>query len=82
MSVQLVIKKLNRAVDGVMKGGMQTGSPKVKLDLSDAQYTINVINHLYNDLSFMLEQSKIIEHKQDHVKMRELCKKYGVGEFL
>lgn len=30
------------------------------------------------DLLFMLEQSYIIEHKQDYAKIRELCRKYGV----
>lgn len=30
------------------------------------------------DLKFMLEQSYIIEHKQDMVQIRKLCKKYGV----
>lgn len=78
MSTELVIKKLTRAIDNVPTGGMQTGSPKVSLSLADAQYTLNVINHLHNDLTFMLEQSIIIEHKQDHQKMRELRKKYGV----
>lgn len=81
MSTELVIKKLTRAIDGVPKGGMQTGNPKVTLPLADAQYTLNVIQHLYNDLKFMLDQSKIIEHMQDHTKMRELRKKYGVGEY-
>ena len=82
MSIQLVIKKLTRAIDSVPTGGMRTGNPKVTLPLADAQYTVNVLNHLYNDLTFMLEQSKIIEHMQDHSKMRELRKKYGIGEFL
>ncbi len=81
MSTELVIKKLTRAMNDVPKGGMQTGSPKVRLALADAQYTINVINHLHDDLKFMLEQSLIIEHKQDHLKMRELRKKYGVNHF-
>jgi hypothetical protein len=31
------------------------------------------------DLQFMLEQSFIIEHKQDYAKIRELCRKYGVS---
>ena len=31
------------------------------------------------DLIFMLEQSFIIEHKQDYAKIRELCRKYGVS---
>lgn len=31
------------------------------------------------DLLFMLEQSYIIEHKQDYAKIRELCQKYGVS---
>ena len=31
------------------------------------------------DLIFMLEQSYIIEHKQDYAKIRELCRKYGVS---
>lgn len=78
MSTELVIKKLTRAIDNVPTGGMQTGSPKVSLPLVDAQYTLNVINHLHNDLTFMLQQSLIIEHKQDQQKMRELRKKYGV----
>jgi len=30
------------------------------------------------DLLFMLQQSYIIEHKQDYAKIRELCRKYGV----
>lgn len=30
------------------------------------------------DLKFMLEQSYIIEHMQDMVQIRKLCKKYGV----
>jgi hypothetical protein len=30
------------------------------------------------DLLFMLQQSYIIEHKQDYDKIRELCRKYGV----
>ncbi len=30
------------------------------------------------DLRFMLEQSYIIEHMQDMVQIRKLCKKYGV----
>lgn len=78
MSTQLIIKKLTRAIDNVPKGGMQTGNPKVSLSLADAQYTLNVINHLSTDLTFMLKQSLIIEHMQDHTKMRELRKKYGV----
>lgn len=78
MSTQLVIKKVTRAIENVPKGGMQTGSPKVSLSLADAQYTLNVINYLSTDLTFMLEQSLIIEHMQDHTKMRELRKKYGV----
>lgn len=81
MSVELVINRLTKAIDNVPKGGMQTGNPKVTLPLADAQYTLNVIQHLHNDLKFMLEQSKIIEHMQDHMKMRELRKKYGVGEY-
>lgn len=81
MSTELVIKKLTRAIDNSPKSGMQTGSPKVKLDTVDVQYTINVINHLHGDLKFMLEQSLIIEHMQDHDKMRELRKKYGVNCF-
>lgn len=32
---------------------------------------------LQEDLKFFLEQSVIIEHKQDHNRMRELRKKYG-----
>jgi hypothetical protein len=82
MSTELVIKKLTRAINGVPKGGMQTGNPKVTLPLADAQYTLNVVQHLHNDLRFMLEQSCIIEHMQDHTKMRELRKKYGVSEYL
>jgi hypothetical protein len=31
------------------------------------------------DLLFMLQQSYIIEHKQDYDKIRELCRKYGVS---
>ena len=31
------------------------------------------------DLIFMLEQSYIIEHMQDHEKMKVLRKKYGVS---
>jgi hypothetical protein len=31
------------------------------------------------DLIFMLEQSYLIEHKQDYAKIRELCRKYGVS---
>ena len=31
------------------------------------------------DLLFMLEQSYIIEHKQDYEGMRKLCRKYGVS---
>lgn len=31
------------------------------------------------DLRFMLEQSYIIEHKQDYDGIRRLCKKYGVS---
>lgn len=81
MSVELVIKKLTRAIDNVPKGGMQTGNPKVTLQLADAQYTLNTIQHLHKDLAFMLEQSLIIEHMQDHTKMRELRKKYGLGEY-
>lgn len=81
MSVELVIKKLTRAIDNVPKGGMQTGNPKVTLPLADAQYALNVIQHLHNDLTFMLEQSKIIEHEQDHTNMHKLRKKYGVGEY-
>lgn len=78
MSTELVIKKLTRAIDNVPTSGMQTGNPKVSLPLADAQYTLNVINHLHTDLIFMLGQSLIIEHMQDHQKMRELRKKYGV----
>lgn len=81
MSTELVIKKLTRAINSVPKGGMQTGNPKVTLVLADAQYVLNVIQHLHKDLTFMLEQSLIIEHMQDHTKMRELRKKYGVGEY-
>ncbi len=83
MSTELVIKKLTRAIDGVTKGEKWQCDmcKKVTLPLADAQYTLNVIQHLYNDLKFMLDQSKIIEHMQDHTKMRELCKKYGVGEY-
>ena len=31
------------------------------------------------DLVFMLEQSFIIEHKQDYAKISELRRKYGVS---
>jgi hypothetical protein len=31
------------------------------------------------DLLFMLEQSYVIEHKQNYAKIRELCHKYGVS---
>lgn len=31
------------------------------------------------DLIFMLEQSYIIEHKQDYAKITELRRKYGVS---
>ncbi len=31
------------------------------------------------DLLFMLEQSYIIEHKQDIDAIRKLCRKYGVS---
>lgn len=34
---------------------------------------------LLADLIFMLEQSYIIEHKQDLEQMRKLCSKYGVS---
>lgn len=34
---------------------------------------------LLADLIFMLEQSYIIEHKQDYEGMRKLCRKYGVS---
>jgi hypothetical protein len=32
------------------------------------------------DLKFMLEQSYIIEHRQDYTKIRELCRKYRVTQ--
>ena len=31
------------------------------------------------DLILMLEQSYVIEYKQDYAKIRELCRKYGVS---
>jgi hypothetical protein len=34
---------------------------------------------ILSDLIFMLEQSYIIEHKQDYDKIRELCRKYKVS---
>jgi DNA-binding transcriptional MerR regulator len=36
------------------------------------------IAELEQDLNFMLEQSVVIEHKQDHEKMYKLRKKYGL----
>jgi hypothetical protein len=37
------------------------------------------LEEVLSDLRFMLEQSYIIEHKQDYDKIRELCRKYGVS---
>jgi hypothetical protein len=42
-----------------------------------ARCAFNQINEMQSDLQFLLEQSIIIEHKQDHTKMRELREKYG-----
>ena len=41
--------------------------------------TIPTDKQVLADLTFMLEQSYIIEHKQDYNKIRELCRKYGVS---
>jgi hypothetical protein len=37
------------------------------------------LEEVLSDLRFMLEQSYIIEHKQDYDKIRELCRKYEVS---
>lgn len=39
----------------------------------------NYIKSLKDDLDFFLEQSYIIEHMQDHEKMRSLREKYGMS---
>lgn len=73
------VKRLQRAIADVNLGGMQTGDPKVKLKLADAERLVLEIQDMWKDLEFFLEQSNIIEHMQDHKRMLELREKYGMG---
>lgn len=72
------VKRLQRAIADVNLSGMQTGDPKVKLKLADAQRILLELETLKVDLDFFLEQSIIIEHRQDHERMRQIRKKYGL----
>lgn len=38
--MSVALKRLERAISDLPKGGMQTGSPKVRLDLADAERLI------------------------------------------
>lgn len=71
------VKRLQRAIADVNLGGMQTGDPKIQLKLADAQRILLELETLRVDLDFFMEQSVIIEHKQDHERMRQIRKKYG-----
>lgn len=42
----LVLNRLKRAIGDVNRGGMQTGDPKVKLKLADAQLILLELEHL------------------------------------
>lgn len=75
----LVLNRLKRAIGDVNRGGMQTGDPKVTLKLPDAERLVLEVEAMWKDLEFFIEQSVIIEHKQDHKRMRELREKYGMG---
>lgn len=55
------VKRLQRAIADVNLGGMQTGDPKVKLKLADAERLVLEIQDMWKDLEFFLEQSNIIE---------------------
>lgn len=74
----LALNRLKRAIADVNRGGMQTGDPKVTLKLPDAERLVLEMEAMWEDLEFFLEQSKIIEHTQDHKRMRELREKYGM----
>lgn len=75
----LALNRLKRAIGDVNRGGMQTGDPKVTLKLADAERLVLDVEAMRKDLEFFIEQSVIIEHKQDHKRMRELREKYGMG---
>lgn len=72
------VKRLQRAIADVNLGGMQTGDPKVKLKLADAQRILLELETMKVDLDFFMEQSIIIEHRQDHERIRQIRKKYGM----
>lgn len=75
----LALNRLKRAIGDINRGGMQTGDPKVTLKLPDAERLVLDVEAMRKDLEFFIEQSVIIEHKQDHKRMRELREKYGMG---
>ena len=75
----LALNRLKRAIGDVNRSGMQTGDPKVTLKLPDAERLVLEMEAMWEDLEFFLEQSNIIEHMQDHKRMRELREKYGMG---
>lgn len=75
----LALNRLKRAIGDVNRGGMQTGDPKVTLKLPDAERLVLEVEAMWKDLEFFIEQSVIIEHKQDHKRMRELREKYGMS---
>lgn len=57
--MSIAIKRLERAVSDLPKGGMQTGSHKVKLDLCDAERLIVELNALQAERDALAAQ---IEH--------------------
>ena len=47
------------------------------IPLREVSALVDAIEELQEELEFFLDQSIIIEHKQDHERMREIRKKYG-----
>lgn len=58
--MSIAIKRLERAIRDLPKGGMQTGSHKVKLDLSDAERLIVELNALQAERDALASKLNVV----------------------
>ena len=77
---QLELLEENRklaAIITVLKQHLADTEKRLDLAAAERDHYKSLVAEFEEELNFFLEQSIIIEHRQDHDKMRKLRKKYG-----
>lgn len=76
--MSIAIKRLERAIGDLPKGGMQTGNHKVKLDLADAERLIAELNALQADRDALAAQVEALSgHRHE---LLDLIYNNAIGE--